>query len=60
MENKSKALYDYLITHSDEIIEDWYSLMPKSTEADYSLNGSIHTINALKKQFKEYLFFRCI
>jgi rsbT co-antagonist protein RsbR len=55
MENKSKALYDYLITHSDEIIEDWYSLMPKSTEADYSLNGSIHTINALKKQFKEYL-----
>ncbi|OCA82517.1 STAS domain-containing protein [Pradoshia sp. D12] len=56
METKSKALYDYLITHSDEIIEDWYSLMPKSTEADYSLNGSIHTINALKKQFKEYLF----
>lgn len=56
METKSKALCDYLITHSDEIIEVWYSLMPKSTVADYSLNGSIHTINALKKQFKEYLF----
>lgn len=55
MENKSKALYDYLITHSDKIIEDWYSRMPKSNEADYSLKAPIHTVTALKKQFKEYL-----
>lgn len=55
METKSKALYDYLITHSDEIIEDWYSRLPESTEADYSLKAPIHTVTALKKQFKEYL-----
>ncbi len=56
METKSKALYDYLIKHSDEIIEDWYSLMPKNTITDYSLDGPNHTINELKNQFKEYLF----
>ena len=55
METKSKALYDYLITHSDEIIEEWYSRLPKNTEADYSLKAPVHTVKALKNQFKEYL-----
>ena len=55
METKSKALYDYIIAHSDEIIEDWYSRLPKTNEADYSLHAPIHTVIALKKQFKEYL-----
>ena len=55
METKSNALYDYLITHSDDLIENWYSRLPKTTEADFSLKAPIHTVNALKKQFKEYL-----
>lgn len=55
METKSKALYDYLRTHSDEIIEEWYSLLPNTIEADFSINSPIHTVNELKSQFKKYL-----
>ena len=55
METKSKALYDYMIAQSDDMIEDWYSRLPKTNEADFSLHAPVHTVNALKKQFKEYL-----
>jgi rsbT co-antagonist protein RsbR len=55
METKSKALYDYLITHSDKLIEDWYERLPKTTEADYSFKAPIQKVNALKLQFKEYI-----
>ena len=55
METKSKALYDYMIAHSDDMIEEWYSQLPKTNEADYSRHAPIHTVNALKHQFKEYL-----
>lgn len=55
METKSKALYDYLLTHSNEIIEEWYSLLPNTIEADFSINSPIHTVNELKGQFKKYL-----